>query len=69
VCWRVADCAHMNEQVMGRIDNGLRTSERDHRRMEGDVGVRIFAQMFGRRRVLEFVEQVAERRDIGVRGM
>jgi len=37
--------------------------------MEGDIGIRIFAQMLGWRRVLELVEQMAERRDVGVRGM
>jgi hypothetical protein len=37
--------------------------------MKGDIGIRIFAQMLGRRRVLELVKQVAERRDVRVRGM
>ena len=38
-----ANGAHVDQQIARRIDDGLRTAERDYRRMEGDVGIGIFA--------------------------
>ncbi len=48
--------AHMDEEVTRRIDDGLGPAESDYRRVEGDIRVRIFAQMQRRRGVLELVE-------------
>jgi hypothetical protein len=64
---RPAYGAHMDEQVAGRVDDGLGPAESDDRRMEGDVRIRVLAQMQRGRRVLEFVKQVPQRTNVGVR--
>ena len=45
---RAPDGAHVNQQIAGRIDDGLRAPERNDRGMERDVRIGILAQMFGR---------------------
>src|SRR6202035_3995996 len=58
---RAANRTHVNEEVARRIDDGLRAAEGDYRRMKCDIGIGILIEMLGRRRVLEFIEQVAQR--------
>ena len=60
---RAANGTHVNEKVPGRVDDGLRTAQGDDRRMECDIGIGIFIEMLGRRRVLKLIEQVPQRRD------
>src|ERR1022692_4094541 len=37
--------AHMDEQIAGRVDDGLGSSESDDRGMKGDVRIRVLTQM------------------------
>src|SRR5579864_9671193 len=66
---RLANRAHMNEQVLGHVGEELITRQPDDRLMELDVGFRILVEMSLGRAILELVEEAAQPGDFFVRGM
>src|SRR5215470_20294009 len=64
----LAIAAHVQEDVVGHVDQRRRFRQRDQRLVEGDIGARIFLDMMLRQAVLqiEVLEIVAERRDVAL---
>ena len=62
-----ADGAHVDEEILDRLAHEMRAREPDDRLVERDVGVGVLVDVLGRRRVAEFVEHGAQRRDVRVR--
>ncbi len=63
----LADGAHMDEQVLGRVRDQLRAAQADDHLVEGDVGIGVLADVFRGRGVLKLVEQMAQPTDLFVR--
>ncbi len=66
----LAITAHVQENVVGHVDQGRRFRQRDQRLVEGDIGLRIFLDMILRQAVpqIEILEEVAQRRDVALAG-
>ena len=57
--------AHMQQDIVGHVDQHRRFRQRDQRLVEGDIGLRIFLDVILRQAVLaEILEEVAQRRDV-----
>ena len=57
--------AHMQQDIVGHVDQRRRLAERDQRLVKGDIGLRIFLDVMLRQAVLaEILEEVAQRRDV-----
>ena len=61
-----ADGADVDEQILDRLADQVRAGQLDDRLMEGDVRVRVFVQVLGRRQGVKLVEHVAQRADVGL---
>ena len=62
---QLAIAAHVQQDVVGHVDQHRRFRQRDQRLVEGDVGPGIFLDMILRQAVLaEILEEVAQRRDV-----
>src|SRR6202012_5290190 len=61
-----ADGAHMQQQILGGVEDGLRPAECDHGRMKCNVGVGVLVQMLGRRRAMKLIEQMPQLGDFFV---
>src|ERR1700691_5917915 len=66
---RAANGAHVYQKIPRRIDQGLRSAERNDRGVKGDVRVRVFAQMLGGGRALKLIEQMPQLLDLLLRGV
>ena len=57
--------AHVQQDVVGHVDQHRRLRQRDQRLMEGDIGLGVFLDMILRQTVLaEILEEIAQRRDV-----
>src|SRR5258705_4825818 len=56
---------HMQQDIVGHVDQRRRLAERDQRLMEGDVGLRIFLDVVLRQAILaEIPEKIAQRGNV-----
>src|SRR6185312_2698231 len=65
----LANGADMDEQVLGHVDDELAAAHADDRLVKPDIGLRVLVELALGRLILEVVEEVAQRRDLLVRGV